>query len=136
MVFGEARSERDLPHADGSEIAWSELDAPALRRSLDRLVWRHESLRSVFVTEDGEPRVKLLPAESGFALVEEDLEDAPDAGERLEDEPEEAETPFNLEQGPLLRGRLIRLGTEEHVLLLTQHHIVSDGWSMGVFTRD
>ena len=113
------------------------LDASALRRSLDRLVWRHESLRSVFVTEDGEPRVKLLPAESGFALVEEDLEHAPDAGERLERmSREEAETPFNLEQGPLLRGRLIRLGPEEHVLLLTQHHIVSDGWSMGVFTRE
>ena len=63
------------------------LDASALRRSLDRLVWRHESLRSVFVTEDGEPRVKLLPAESGFALVEEDLEHAPDAGAAREDEP-------------------------------------------------
>ena len=113
------------------------LDASALRRSLDRLVWRHESLRSVFVTEEGEPRVKLLPAESGFALVEEDLEHAPDAGERLERmSREEAETPFDLEQGPLLRGRLIRLGPEEHVLLLTQHHIVSDGWSMGVFTRE
>ena len=112
-------------------------DASALRKSLDRLVWRHESLRSVFVTEDGEPRVKLLPAESGFALVEEDLEHAPDAGERLERmSREEAETPFDLEQGPLLRGRLIRLGPEEHVLLLTQHHIVSDGWSMGVFTRE
>ena len=49
---------------------------------------------------------------------------------------EEAEAPFDLEQGPLLRGRLIRLGPEEHVLLLTQHHIVSDGWSMGVFTRE
>ena len=113
------------------------LEASALRKSLDRLVWRHESLRSVFLTEDGEPRVKLLPAESGFALVEEDVEDAPDAGEQLEAmSREEAEAPFDLERGPLLRGRLIRLGPEEHVLLLTQHHIVSDGWSMGVFTRE
>ena len=45
---------------------------------------------------------------------------------------EEAGTPFDLEAGPLIRGRLIRLAEEEHVLLITMHHIVSDGWSMGV----
>jgi len=49
---------------------------------------------------------------------------------------EEAHTPFDLARGPLIRGRLIRLSAEEHVFLLTQHHIVSDGWSMGVLVRE
>ncbi|MFH0301458.1 condensation domain-containing protein, partial [Bradyrhizobium sp. 31Argb] len=49
---------------------------------------------------------------------------------------QEARTPFDLARGPLIRGRLIRLSDEAHVFLLTQHHIVSDGWSLGVFVRE
>ncbi len=113
------------------------LDRDALRRSLDRLVARHEALRSVFVSVGGAPQVEILPEGCGFALVEEDLEHEPRAAERLEELcGEEAHAPFDLERGPLIRGRLVRLGPEEHVFLLTQHHIVSDGWSMGVFTRE
>ncbi|KFX79403.1 Non-ribosomal peptide synthetase module, partial [Ralstonia solanacearum] len=48
----------------------------------------------------------------------------------------EARTPFDLEQGPLIRGRLVKLGEQEHVLLITMHHIVSDGWSQGVLARE
>src|SRR5262249_8133976 len=104
------------------------------RRSLDSLVARHEALRSVFVSVDGQPEVQLLPETRGFALVEEDLEGE---AERLQELcREEAQAPFDLARGPLIRGRLIRLGPDEHVFLLTQHHIVSDGWSMGVFTRE
>ncbi len=113
------------------------LDTDALRRSLDRLMARHEALRSVFVSVGGAPRIELLPDTCGFALVEHVLEHEPRAAERLEELSEhEAEAPFDLERGPLIRGRLIRLGPEEHVLLLTQHHIVSDGWSMSVLTRE
>ncbi len=113
------------------------LDRDAWRRSLDRLVARHEALRSVFVSAGGEPRIELLPETCGFALVEEDLEHDPRAAERLEKLSElEAHAPFDLERGPVIRGRLIRLGPEEHVFLLTQHHIVSDEWSMAVFTRE
>jgi non-ribosomal peptide synthetase component F len=115
------------------------LDVSAWRRSLDVLVSRHEALRSVFVSvdDDGEPHVELLPAASGFSLVEEDLQGSADARSRVEAlQEEEAEAPFDLSRGPLIRGRLLRLGPEEHVFLLTQHHIVSDGWSMGVLMRE
>ncbi len=113
------------------------LDTGAWRRSLDALVARHEALRSVFVSVGGEPLVELLPGTCGFALVEEDLSSERGAAERLEElRRQEAAAPFDLARGPLIRGRLIRLGPEEHVFLLTQHHIVSDGWSLGIFTGE
>ena len=113
------------------------LNKVSWRRSLDRLVERHEGLRTVFVSEEGEPRVELLPAACGFPMVEHDLEHEADAERRLDAlSVEEAQAPFDLAKGPLIRGRLIRMGAEDHVFLLTQHHIVSDGWSMGVLTRE
>jgi len=72
-----------------------------------------------------------------FCLIEHDLcgyVDGPGELERLA--AEEAGVGFDLEAGPLIRGRLIRLSNEEHVLLITMHHIVSDGWSMGIFVRE
>ncbi len=110
------------------------LDRGALRRALDCLVARHETLRSVFPSVDGEPVVRLLPPDSGFALVEQDLQGAP--GRLDEVGREEAQAPFDLATGPLIRGRLLRLAPDEHVLLLTQHHIVTDGWSIGVLFRE
>ncbi|WP_283846123.1 condensation domain-containing protein, partial [Bradyrhizobium cenepequi] len=71
------------------------------------------------------------------ALFEAQVRQAPDAEAALSDLcNEEARTPFDLGRGPLIRGRLIRMSDEEHVFLLTQHHIVSDGWSMGVLVRE
>ncbi|TDC69508.1 methyltransferase, partial [Micromonospora sp. KC606] len=113
------------------------LDRAALRRSLDRLWARHEGLRSVFVAEGGEPHVELLGADAGFGLVEDDLRGDDEAPARLAELCREtADAPFDLARGPLVRGRLIRLGDEEHVLAVTQHHIVSDGWSVEVFLRE
>ncbi|TIP69200.1 condensation domain-containing protein, partial [Mesorhizobium sp.] len=113
------------------------LDRVAWQRSLDRLFARHEALRSVFVAPEGKPRVEVLPADAGLPLVEHDLRDRPDAEAALLDLcHEEARTPFDLARGPLIRGRLIRMSDEQHVFLLTQHHIVSDGWSMGVLMRE
>ncbi|UFS85128.1 condensation domain-containing protein (plasmid) [Rhizobium sp. T136] len=113
------------------------LDRVAWQRSLDRLFARHEALRSVFVAPQGQPRVEVLPADAGLPLVEHDLSGRADAKVALSDLcREEARTPFDLSRGPLIRGRLIRLADEEHVFLLTQHHIVSDGWSMGVLMRE
>ncbi|HEU4885333.1 MAG TPA: amino acid adenylation domain-containing protein, partial [Longimicrobium sp.] len=75
--------------------------------------------------------------ESAFQLVEHDLRGHPQAGAALRRVmAEEAEAPFDLARGPLIRGRLIQLADDDHVLLITMHHIVSDGWSMGVFTRE
>ena len=114
-----------------------ELDREALKRSLDAIWARHEGLRSVFVAVEGEPRVELLPVEMGMPLLEHDLRGIVDAEERLQKlMVEEANAVFDLAQGPLIRAHLVRMQEEEHVLLLTQHHIVSDGWSIGILVRE
>ncbi|MBB4367216.1 amino acid adenylation domain-containing protein, partial [Bradyrhizobium sp. CIR18] len=113
------------------------LDHGAWQRSLDRLFARHEALRSVFVATQGKPRVEVLPPDAGLPIVEHDLRERSDAQAALLDlRHEEGRTPFDLARGPLIRGRLVRMSDEEHVFLLTQHHIVSDGWSMGVLLRE
>ncbi|MGY3131094.1 amino acid adenylation domain-containing protein [Bradyrhizobium sp. USDA 4501] len=113
------------------------LDRSAWQRSLDRLFARHEALRSVFVATQGKPRVEVLPPDAGLPIVDHDLRERSDAEAALLDLcHEEARTPFDLARGPLIRGHLVRMSNDEHVFLLTQHHIVSDGWSMGVLLRE
>ncbi|HEU0053466.1 MAG TPA: condensation domain-containing protein, partial [Longimicrobium sp.] len=115
-----------------------ELDRPALGRALDGIMARHEALRTTFVEVEGEPVQRIAPVEeSRFHLLEHDLGGHPDAAAELRRlAAEEADAPFDLERGPLIRGRLVRLAEDDHVLLLTMHHIVSDGWSMEVLTRE
>jgi amino acid adenylation domain-containing protein len=115
-----------------------ELDRGALLRSLDRIVARHEALRTAFPTVDGGPVQRIAAVEeSAFRLVEHDLRAAADAEDRLLDiVAEEASAPFDLARGPLVRGRLVRMAADDHVLLLTMHHIVADGWSTGVLFRE
>ncbi|MET0398889.1 MAG: non-ribosomal peptide synthase/polyketide synthase, partial [Longimicrobiaceae bacterium] len=114
------------------------LDAAALRASLDALVARHETLRTTFAEEGGVP-VQLIHPAAPVALRELDLRGLPqvereaEAGRLASDE---ALTPFDLARGPLLRSTLLRLADDEHVLLFTLHHVVSDGWSMQVLTRE
>ena len=112
------------------------LDPHALRSALDRIVARHEVLRTTFVFHDEQPVQQIAQAEeSRFLLLEHDLRLEPDAESELSRlAQEEADTAFHLEHGPLIRGRLVRLAEEEHALLITMHHIVSDGWSMGVLS--
>jgi amino acid adenylation domain-containing protein len=112
------------------------LDVSCLERALSALVGRHESLRTTFVLENGQPRQ--LVSEPGFpGLTITDLKRRKDARKRLEGLlREEASTGFDLGQGPLFRARLYRLAADEHVLLLTMHHIVSDGWSVGVLLKE
>ncbi|QBZ90211.1 amino acid adenylation domain-containing protein [Pseudomonas viciae] len=112
-----------------------QLDRHALQRALDRIVARHESLRTTFERHDGEVRQRFAAADIGFALQEHDLqaldtEARQAAVEQLTQA--EARDAFDLSQGPLIRGRLLRLDADEHILLVTQHHIVSDGWSVAV----
>ncbi|HEX8431069.1 MAG TPA: amino acid adenylation domain-containing protein, partial [Longimicrobium sp.] len=114
------------------------LDTDALSRALDRIVERHEALRTTFAQVDGEPIQRIEPArESCFDLVRHDLWAHADADAELRRiMSEEGSALFDLHDGPLVRGRLIRLCEDDHVLLVTMHHIVSDGWSMGVLTHE
>src|SRR5690349_21768694 len=114
------------------------LDRAALRRALDRIMVRHEALRTTFRVMDGGPVQQIAPEErSQFLLLEHGLLDHREARLELERLIElEARAPFSLEQGPLVRGRLIRLAEDEHALLITMHHIVSDGWSMGILIKE
>jgi amino acid adenylation domain-containing protein len=111
-----------------------ELHRDALVRALDGIVARHEALRTTFTQVDGIPEQRIAPAEAGgLPLAEYDLAGQPDAATELGRlTAEEAHAPFDLERGPLIRGRLVRLAADDHLLLLTMHHIVSDGWSMRV----
>ncbi|MET0396749.1 MAG: amino acid adenylation domain-containing protein, partial [Longimicrobiaceae bacterium] len=114
------------------------LDAAALEAALDALVRRHEALRTVFAERDGAP-VQVIHPPAPVALAVRDLRALPDAEREAEAErlaEEEALRPFDLERGPLLRSTLLRLGDEEHVLLFTLHHVVGDGWSIGVLVRE
>ncbi|MBE8597834.1 non-ribosomal peptide synthase/polyketide synthase [Xenorhabdus sp. BG5] len=113
-----------------------QLDMTAWQQALDALFARHEALRSVFITIDGQPQVELLPAASGLPMKEHDLRNSPDADEEIKRLcTQEMETPFDLVKGPLIRAKLIQLA-DDYVFLLTQHHIVSDGWSISVLIRE
>ncbi|MFB6399358.1 amino acid adenylation domain-containing protein [Pseudomonas putida] len=110
------------------------LDRSAVQAALDALVARHESLRTVFVEADGLPWQRILPAATvpiGF----EDLS-GQDHAAQLRKLEAEAFVPFDLEHGPLLRARLFKVNAQEHLLSLTLHHIVSDGWSMSLLVRE
>ncbi|HEV2734194.1 MAG TPA: condensation domain-containing protein, partial [Longimicrobiaceae bacterium] len=113
-------------------------DPAVLERAVTEIVRRHETLRTVFATVDGEPAQVVRDA-SPVALAVTDLRSLP--AERREAEVhriawEEAVRPFDLAAGPLLRVSAVRLGEAEWGVLFTMHHIVSDAWSMGVLIRE
>ncbi|HEV3050105.1 MAG TPA: condensation domain-containing protein, partial [Longimicrobium sp.] len=114
------------------------MDERALERALGEIVQRHEALRTIFPEADGSPVQVIVPF-GGFALPVEDLSGLDDADREAavrRRAGEEAARPFDLSAGPLFRAALLRLSAEEHVLLLSMHHVVSDGWSMGVLFRE
>lgn len=115
------------------------LNREALGRTLSEIIRRHEMLRTTFAEHDGEPRQVIHPPRP-LHLEAEEIGAALEASEReaemLRLALEESQRPFDLGAGPLFRVRLLGLGDEEHVLLLTMHHIISDGWSLGVFFRE
>ncbi len=114
------------------------LDVGALRKALGAIVARHEALRTTFAVVDGDLVQVIVPTLS-VELPTEDLSDLPESEREAQAQRlarEEAQRPFDLERGPLLRTKLLRLEEAEHVLLLNMHHIVSDGWSMGVLFRE
>ncbi len=114
------------------------LDVEALEKALNEIIERHESLRTRFATLAGQP-VQIISAEWNVQLGVEEVSAGSEA-ERSQDVARRAEAEarkgFDLAAGPLLRVNLLRLSADEHVLLLTMHHIISDGWSMGILVRE
>ncbi len=110
----------------------------ALRRAFDEIERRHEVLRTSFELDDEQP-VQAIAAARGLAPPLADLSGLPAAAAAAEHErllASEAERPFDLARGPLCRALLLRRGEREHALLLALHHIVCDGWSLGVLVRE
>jgi amino acid adenylation domain-containing protein len=113
------------------------LDTAAMERAVADLLRRHEPLRTVFRSAGGEPVQVVLPFIEPRIPVE-----AVDVAEEARKEvalgivAEEAVRPFDLARGPLFRARMLRLGADDHVLVMAMHHIVTDGWSIGVMYNE
>ena len=115
-----------------------ELDLAALRAAFRHLVGRHETLRTTFALRGGEPRQLIAPA-LDLPLPCHDLRDLPaPERERAAQARLRAELarPFDLAAGPLLRAEVLRLGEREHLAVVALHHIICDGWSLGVLLRE
>jgi len=114
------------------------LNSGALETSLREIIRRHESLRTTFSMAEERP-VQVVHEAGAWNLTVNDLRQFPkDEREKIAARlmREEAEAPFDLSTGPLLRTQLLRLAEDDHILLLTMHHIISDGWSIQVFIRE
>ncbi|MCP4108251.1 MAG: amino acid adenylation domain-containing protein, partial [Desulfobacteraceae bacterium] len=117
-------------------ILEGEFNEKAFRNAYSYIIERHESLRTVFLIEDGNPRQRILE-EPGFRIEILDLRDISDKEIKAEEiVRKDMSTSFDLSKGPLVRFSLIRLEDEKYIILFNMHHIVSDGWSMNILTRD
>jgi amino acid adenylation domain-containing protein len=115
-----------------------DLHVAALERALDEIVRRHEVLRTTFSSASGRP-FQVINRHEPLHLPLVDLRGEQEEGREREARrlaTAEAQRPFDLARGPLLRAGLLRLDEDDHVLLVTMHHIVSDGWSLGVLSRE
>ncbi|MGY2403239.1 amino acid adenylation domain-containing protein [Pseudomonas sp. SDO5271_S396] len=118
-------------HVPGALRLRGRLDKAALQRSFDTLVARHESLRTRLQLDEEQRSQQVL--DHAVIEIAESAVDETQLQARVE---AEIARPFDLQQGPLLRVSLLALAEEDHVLVLVQHHIVSDGWSMGVMVQE
>lgn len=114
------------------------LKVQALQQSLDEIVRRHEALRTTVAMGNEQP-IQVITPTLTVTLPIVDLRKLPEAEQKAEVQhltAQEAQRPFDLERGPLLRGTLLQLGETKQILLFTMHHIISDGWSMGILIRE
>ncbi len=114
------------------------VDVTALERSINQIISRHEALRTTVRNENGQP-VQIIAENLSLNLEVFDLTNLPESereSEALRLKTEEAHAPFDLVSGPLIRAKLVRLNERQHLLLLTMHHIISDGWSVGIVLRE
>jgi amino acid adenylation domain-containing protein len=113
-----------------------ELDIDALKKAFTTLVQRHESLRTVFVTVNGEPRQKILSTDT-FNVEYIDLSNEPDPVVKAREiSLAEVNRIFDLENGPLFLVKLVKLSDAQHGCLLSMHHLTSDGWSVSILRRE
>jgi amino acid adenylation domain-containing protein len=115
-----------------------QLDKDALQESFKRVIERHEVLRTSFINDNGKPALS-IQEDAELELKQLDLRHLPEA--KREEESQtilagEVKRPFNLKQAPLLRALLVQLEDDDHLLLLTIHHIISDGWSMSILLSE
>jgi len=114
------------------------LDVAVLEQSFNEIIRRHEALRTTFTTVEGQ-LVQVISPTLPITLPITDLRALPQTEQAEEAQRlvhEDSQRPFDLTQGPLLRSCLLRLGDQEHLLLITLHHIISDGWSLGVLIHE
>ena len=114
------------------------LDVSLLERSINQIVRRHEILRTTFALTDG-ALAQIVHSDGIIPLPVDDLSQMTSTARDEEEERRtiaEAALPFDLKTGPLLRARLLKLAEQEHMLLIAVHHIVSDGWSIGIFSDE
>jgi amino acid adenylation domain-containing protein len=115
-----------------------QLNIAAIESSINEIIQRHEALRTNFKIVEGQP-VAVIASTKNLKLLVVDLLHLRESEREIEAQrlaTVEANRPFNLEREPLLRGMVLQLGETEYVLLLTMHHIISDGWSLGVFVKE
>ncbi|TMC67300.1 MAG: non-ribosomal peptide synthetase, partial [Chloroflexi bacterium] len=113
------------------------LDLARLTLSANRLLARHEALRTSFQTGRGRPGVTIAPSlEIDLGLVDLRAHEPDRLAEAVRLATLEARRPFELDQAPLLRVRTFRLALDSHVLVVVIHHTIADGWSLGVFLRE
>ncbi|MEH1980825.1 MAG: amino acid adenylation domain-containing protein [Nostoc sp.] len=110
------------------------LNVEALEQSINEIIRRHEILRTTFPAVDGKP-VQVISPSLTINIPVLDLQGLEEA-EVQQIVTKEARQPFDLSNAPLLRVTLLRLGSESHVLVLIMHHIITDGWSMGIFIQE
>src|SRR5260370_27729477 len=113
------------------------LDVEALKKALGEIVRRHDALRTTFRATDGTPLQFVSDLSLDVLLIDlQSVEESERETETVNLLRHEAQRPFDLSQGPLIRAVLLQLDETEHILLITMHHIVTDGWSVGIFHRE
>ncbi len=129
------------PSSTSYSVPWSirltgALNSEALEQSLNEIVHRHEILRTTFDVVEGQP-VQIMSPSLHVPLVLADFSSLPDPEKQAQSAAaNEARTPLDLQNGPLLRTKLLRLGPADHVLLVTTHHIAFDGWSRRILVSE
>lgn len=114
------------------------VNIPALEMSFNEIIARHEILRTNFIVNNGQP-IQIIAPTVNLVLPVVELQQLPEIEREVKSQQlaeQEAAYSFNLSNEPLLRVKLLKLGESENILLLTMHHIIADGWSMGVLVQE